>query len=67
MDSAIKIVVIDDHAIVREGLVMLLKSQADMNIVGECGDAKTGLELIQTTDPTSCSPISTCRAVVRLR
>lgn len=42
----IKIVLADDHTLVREGLRELLQSMSDMTVVGEAGD---GLEAIEIT------------------
>ncbi len=39
-----RLLLVDDHAIVRAGLRMLLESQADMEIVGEC---ETGREAVR--------------------
>ena len=36
----IKIVVVDDHAVVRSGLRLLLDKQEDIEVVGEAGTAK---------------------------
>ena len=36
----IKVVLVDDHAVVRSGLRLLLENQADMKVVGEAGNAK---------------------------
>jgi two-component system response regulator NreC len=43
-NSCIRILLVDDHAIVRSGLRMLLESQADLLIVGE---ASTGRQAVQ--------------------
>lgn len=47
----IRILIIDDHAVLRKGLRMLLASQDDFNVVGEAGDGETALELTRTTVP----------------
>lgn len=39
----ISIVVVDDHAVVRSGLRMLLDSQDDIEVVGEAGTAKDAI------------------------
>ena len=36
----IKIVLVDDHAVVRSGLRLLLDAQDDMEVVGEAGNSK---------------------------
>ena len=38
MTSGIRVLLADDHAILRAGLAMLINSQPDMEIVGEAGD-----------------------------
>jgi DNA-binding NarL/FixJ family response regulator len=45
MTEPIKIMIVDDHAIVRAGLKQILSSEADMQIAGE---AVNGLEAIDT-------------------
>ena len=37
----IRIVLLDDHALVREGVSRLLEAQADMEVVGSFGDGRT--------------------------
>jgi len=39
MTKKIRIVLIDDHAVVRAGLRMLIGSQADMEVTGEASSA----------------------------
>ena len=36
----IKLVLVDDHAVVRSGLRLLLDAQEDMEVVGEAGNSK---------------------------
>ncbi len=43
----IRILIADDHAVVRQGLKMILSDQSDMEIVGEAQDAAELLKLIQ--------------------
>jgi two-component system, NarL family, response regulator NreC len=40
---SIRIVIVDDHAVVRSGLRLLLDGQDDMEVVGEAGDARTAV------------------------
>jgi two-component system response regulator NreC len=39
----IRIVIVDDHAVVRSGLKLLLDGQEDLEVVGEAGDARTAV------------------------
>lgn len=47
----IQILIVDDHAVLRKGLRMLLASQDDMTVVGEAADGTTALELTRSTKP----------------
>ncbi len=47
----IRIVLVDDHAIVREGLSSMLSTQPDMDIVGEVGTGAEAIALIERTQP----------------
>jgi two-component system response regulator NreC len=40
---SIRIVVVDDHAVVRSGLRMLLDAEKDLEVVAEAGDARAAL------------------------
>lgn len=47
----IRIVIADDHAIVRTGLRALLKSEATMELVGEASGGYEAIELVEKTHP----------------
>jgi NarL family two-component system response regulator LiaR len=47
----ISIALIDDHAVVRDGLRALLELQEDMRVCGEAGDARSGLEMVTREQP----------------
>ena len=47
----IKVLIADDHAIVREGIRRLLASQDDMEIVGEAGDGSMALRQAKSLKP----------------
>ena len=47
----IRILVIDDHPIVRQGLVAILNDQADMTIVGQADNGREGIELFCKHQP----------------
>ena len=44
MPDTIRVVVAEDHEMVREGLRHLLNAQGDMKVVGEAGNGKTAIE-----------------------
>jgi len=44
----IKVLIADDHPLIREGLKKILSEDADMNIVGEAGNAFEVEELVKT-------------------
>ncbi len=47
----IRVVVADDHAIVREGLRLVLSAQPRINVVGEAGDGNEALALVEQLGP----------------
>lgn len=46
-----KIVLVDDHAIVRQGLRALLENRAQVEIVGEAADGREALSLVEQVQP----------------
>ena len=46
-----RIIVVDDHAVVRMGFISLLESEPDLEVVGEAGNGKTAVELAKRTRP----------------
>lgn len=48
---ATSLLLVDDHAVVRSGLRMLLESEADVEIVGEVGTAREALALVTQLAP----------------
>src|SRR3990170_2674834 len=49
--AKIKVVVADDHAIVREGVRMILAREQDIEVVGEAGDGQQALDLVASLRP----------------
>jgi two-component system response regulator NreC len=47
----IRIMLADDHAVVRQGFKMILAEQPDMEIVGEAGNGREAVELAETLKP----------------
>jgi DNA-binding NarL/FixJ family response regulator len=46
-----RLVVIDDHPVVREGVCSLLSLEADLTIVGDAGDIDEAIELVRRHSP----------------
>lgn len=49
--ATIRVFLLDDHEVVREGLRTLLESQPDIEVVGEAGSAQDALSRIPPTAP----------------
>ena len=47
----IKILLADDHALVRQGFRMILEAQPDMEIVGQAGNGREAVELASKLHP----------------
>jgi DNA-binding NarL/FixJ family response regulator len=45
------VLIVDDHAIVRQGLRLLLESQPDIEVIGEAKDAETAVQWVKTKKP----------------
>ena len=43
-DDPIRVLVVDDHALFRRGLEMVLAQEDDIEVVGEAGDAEAAVE-----------------------
>lgn len=51
MSDIIKIIIVDDHPIVREGWASMLNRREDMDVVGEASNGVEGLALYQQHQP----------------
>lgn len=49
--APVRVVIIDDDALVRAALAMILRDDPSIELVGEADDGQTGLELIARTTP----------------
>jgi len=49
--NTIRILVVDDHQVVREGLRRMLELEVDIEVVGEAADAKEALTQVQLLSP----------------
>lgn len=46
-----KVLVVDDHLVVREGLKLILETDERYQVIGEAGDGETALDLIEELRP----------------
>ncbi|MEV8096502.1 response regulator transcription factor [Kitasatospora sp. NPDC085879] len=51
MSAPIRVLVCDDQMLVRTGLVTIIGAQPDMEVAGECGDGRTGVDLARKVRP----------------
>lgn len=51
MTERIRIVLVDDHAVLRAGLTALLNAETDMEVVGEAGDGAESLRVVADLQP----------------
>ena len=51
INKKIRILITDDHAVVRKGLMMVLRLEPDFEVVGEAENGKIALELAQQLQP----------------
>lgn len=51
MPDPIRILLVDDHGVLRAGLRALLDGEADMEVVGEAGSGEEGLEKVGELNP----------------
>lgn len=51
MENRKKVLIIDDHPLFREGLKSIVESHKQIEVAGEAGNAKTGMEMIKKLKP----------------
>ena len=51
MPDSIRILIVDDHAVVRKGLAMVLRQEPDFEVVGEAENGRVGLKATQSLNP----------------
>jgi two-component system, NarL family, response regulator LiaR len=51
MNQLIKVLLVDDHEMVRMGLVAFLSTEEDIEVVGEAGSGEEGVELARSLKP----------------
>jgi DNA-binding NarL/FixJ family response regulator len=50
-DEPIKVLIVDDHALFRRGIAMVLEQEKDIELVGEAGDGAEAVAIVTTTLP----------------
>ena len=51
VNEKIKVLIVDDHKVVRQGLRTFLELQADINVVGEAEDGQAAVEMVGKLSP----------------
>ncbi|WP_108934563.1 response regulator [Streptomyces ardesiacus] len=51
MSTPVRVVICDDQALIRTGLATIVDAQPDLEVVGECGDGRTGVDLARELRP----------------
>jgi DNA-binding NarL/FixJ family response regulator len=51
VSAPIRVLVCDDQVLIRTGLVTIIGAQPDMEVVGECGDGESAVELAERLRP----------------
>ncbi|MCP4692064.1 MAG: response regulator transcription factor [Desulfobacterales bacterium] len=51
MNNAVRILLVDDHTIVRQGLARMLEDQPDLKVVGEATNGQTAIERAEALKP----------------
>lgn len=49
--SPIRVLIVDDHVMVRKGLATILKIKSDLKLVGEAGNGREALQMIEQAQP----------------
>jgi len=49
--APIRVLVCDDQALIRTGFATIIDAQPDMEVVGECGDGRTAVEMARKLGP----------------
>ncbi len=51
MPDPVRLLIVDDHAVVRKGLAMVLRLEPGLDVIGEAENGKVGLEKARTLQP----------------
>jgi len=50
-DEVVRVVIVDDHAVVRAGIRALIETQPDLSVVGEAADSDTAVAVVGQMQP----------------
>jgi two-component system, NarL family, response regulator NreC len=51
IQEPIRVMLVDDHVLLRQGLVSLLRYSSNIDVVGDCGDTRSGIYMIEKLNP----------------
>ena len=51
MNPPIRVLICDDQVLIRTGFATIIDAQPDLEVVGECGDGRTAVDLAGRLDP----------------
>lgn len=49
--TKLRVVLVDDHGVVRDGLKRLIDAEHDMQVIGEAADGRQAIDIVATTKP----------------
>lgn len=47
----LKILILDDHPLIRKGMTALISLESDLEVIGDCGESETALRLVEEHHP----------------
>src|ERR1700733_13045974 len=50
-DGKRRVLIVDDHSVLREGLAMVINGQSDLMVCGEAGDVSGGIQAVAAHRP----------------
>ncbi|MGH3378933.1 MAG: response regulator [Actinoallomurus sp.] len=51
MNAPVRVLICDDQALIRTGFATIIDAQPDLEVVGECGDGRTAVDLAHRLNP----------------
>ncbi len=50
-DNRVKVLIVDDHKLIRSGIRLLLEQEPDFTVVGDTGDGHAAIAMLDSTEP----------------